>query len=117
MIDDMQIMEALQRAERIKAVMPHLTVSTETLFTVIALGKRKPGRPRMLPKFTPPDEPPDWFDEALVLLKGRKLTIGKLMLMSGRFPITRLEARAVGRWLRATGGQPKKRGGEQVFDI
>lgn len=117
MIDDMQIMEAVQRAERIKAVMPHLTVSTDALFNAIVLGKRRLGRPTLLPKYIAPVEPAEWFDDALRLLKGRRLTIGKFMVLSGRLPVTRLEARTVGRWLRASGRQPKKCGGDQVFDI
>ena len=117
MIDDMQLLEAAQRAERIKAVMPHLAVSTDALFVGIVLGKRRPGRPSARPKLIAPTEPPAWFDEAMGQLKGRTLTIGQLMMQAGRFPATRLEARAVGRWLRMSGRHPRKKCGEQVFDI
>jgi hypothetical protein len=117
MIDDMQIIEAAQRAERIKAVMPQLAVSTDAIFSAIVLGKRKPGRPGARPKIVVPADPPEWFAEALVTMKGRALTIGKFMLLAGRIPHTRQEACAVGRWLRASGRKPRKRSGDQVFDI
>jgi len=117
LIDDMQIIEAAQRAERIKAVMPHLAVSIDALFTVIILGKRKPGRPGMSRKVVMPTDPPEWFTKALSDLKGRSLSIGKFMQLAARFPVTSEEARAVGRWLRASGRQPRKCSGEQLFDI
>lgn len=117
MIDDMQIIEAAQRAERIKAVVPQLGVSTDAIFGAIILGKRKPGRPGERPKIVVPVEPQEWFADALVALKGKSLEIGQFMLQAGRIPVTRQEARAAGRWLRASGREPRKCGGRQLFDI
>jgi len=117
MIDDMQIIEAAQRAERIKAVMPQLAVSTDAIFSAIILGKRRPGRPGTRPKIVTPAEPLPWFTEALESLKGRAVEVGQFMLMAGRFPATIQEKRAVGRWLRTSGRAPRKSGGRQVFDI
>lgn len=117
MIDDMQIIEAAQRAERIKSAVPQMTVSTDAIFGAIILGKRKPGRPGARPKVVVPTDPPAWFSEALAALKGQALTIGKLMTLAGRIPYAREEARAVGRWLRASGRKPRKCAGRQLFDI
>lgn len=117
MIDDVQIIEAAQRAQRIKAAVPALGISADAIFSAIILGKRKPGRPGTRPKIVVPTEPPDWFAEALTSLKGQALTIGKFMMLAGRIPATREEARAVGRWLRASGRQPRKCAGFQLFDI
>lgn len=117
MIDDVQIIEAAQRAERIKAVMPQLAVSTDAIFSAIILGKRKPGRPGKAPMIVMPTDSPEWFAEALDAMKGRALTIGRFMVLAGRAPYTRREAAAVGRWLRASGRLPRKSGGDQLFDI
>ncbi|UNK57167.1 hypothetical protein MNQ95_13675 [Pseudoxanthomonas daejeonensis] len=117
MIDDIQIIEAAQRAQRIKAVMPSIGVSTDALFVAIALAKRKPGRPALRPKIVVPVEPQPWFEEAVAALRGKSLTIGQLMLTAGRFPCTRQEATAVGKWLRQSGRQPRKTSGRQVFDL
>ncbi len=117
MIDDIQIIEAAQRAERIKAAMPSLCVSNDAIFVAIVLGKRRPGRPSARLKALIPSEPPEWFTEALTSLRGHALTIGEFMMLSHRTPVTRPEARAVGRWLRASGRHPIKRGGKQVFNI
>ncbi|MGN6329531.1 MAG: hypothetical protein ACTHL5_11380 [Rhodanobacter sp.] len=117
MIDDIQIIEAAQRAERIKAAMPSLCVSNDAIFIAIVLGKRRPGRPSAKLKALIPREPPEWFAEALTSLKGKALTIGEFMMWSKRIPATRPEKVAVGRWLRASGRHPIKRGGKQVFNI
>lgn len=117
MIDDIQIIEAAQHAERIKAAMPNLCVTKDAIFVAIVLGKRKAGRPSAKLKALIPSEPPEWFTDALATLKGNTLTIGELMLRSGRFPYARPEAVAVGRWLRQSGRMPIKRGGKQVFAI
>lgn len=117
MIDDIQIIEAAQRAERIKATMPNLCVTKDAIFVAIVLGKRKPGRPSARLKVLIPSDPPEWFTDALASLKGHTLTIGEFMLRAGRLPVTRPEAVAVGRWLRASGRRPIKRGGRQVFAI
>lgn len=117
MIDDMQIIEAAQRAERIKAVMPNICVTTDALFVAIVLGKRKPGRPHVRLKALVPGEPPEWFSNGLLSLKGKTLTIGEFMVLAGHFPVTRPEAVAVGRWLRESGRHPFKRNGKQLFAI
>jgi hypothetical protein len=116
-IDDMQLIEAAQRAERIKAVMPHLAVSTDALFAAIILGKRRPGRPGMNRKIVVPTDPPEWFTTALAGLKGQTMTIGKFVMLAGKFPCTTQEKVAVGRWLRASGRKPRKCSGKQLFDI
>ena len=117
MIDDIQIIEAARHAERITAVVPNLPVTKDAVFLAIILGKRKPGRPPVRLKAPFSSEPPEWFTEAASALKGRTLTIGEFMLLAGRLPYTRLEAVAIGRWLRGSGRKPIKRGGKQVFAI
>lgn len=110
MIDDVQIIEAAQRAERIKAAVP-LAVSTDAIFSAIIHSK--PGRSGAKPNV----EPPGWFAEALLAMKGQSLDIGQFMRLAGRVPVTRKEARAVGRCLRASGRKPRKCSGRQLFDI
>ena len=117
MMDDFQMIEAAQRAERIKAAAPYLAVSTDAIFTAIVLGKRKPGRPAFRPRVAMPEDAPAWFEDALKEQKGKALTIGKFMLFAGRFPYCKKEAYAIGRWLRASGRMPRKCGGQQLFDI
>jgi len=119
MIDDLQIIEAAQRAERIKAALPELAVSTDAIFGALVLGKRKPGRPRLDALPTTSKEPPAWFTAALTSLKGQTLTCTEFLMQSGRFPCSKAETNAVGRWLRASGRSPKKRGKKrtQAFDI
>lgn len=116
MIEDIQILEAAQRAERLKAALPKITVSTDAIFNAIILGKRRVGRPRQAARGLP-DAPPDWFTQSLECLKGRSLTVGQFLMHSGIIGATKAERNSVGRWLRASGRMPRKRGGEQLFDI
>ena len=113
----MQVIEAAQRAERIKAVMPQLAVSADALFIAIVLGRRKAGRPKTARNVAMPSEPPEWFTQALADLKGRAMTIGKFVILAGQYPSSMQQKVAIGRWLRASGRMPRKRGGNQVFDI
>lgn len=117
MIDDVQIIEAAQRARRIKDAVPGIGVSLDAVFAAIVLGKRRPGRQGQRPRILIPADPPAWFGEALAEMKGRSMTIGEFMLTAGRLPYTRAEALAVGRWFRASGRPPRKCGGRQLFDI
>mgnify|MGYP003576961658 CR=1 FL=1 len=123
MIDDLQIIEAAHRAERIKAAMPQLGVSADAIFGALLLGKPKPGRPaeglKLTAQPTAPKEPPEWFTAALTTLKGQTLTCSEFLMQSGRFPCSKLERNAVGRWLRQSGRLPRKRGKQRVqaFDI
>lgn len=113
MIDDLQIIEAAQRAERIKAAMPQLAISADAIFGALILGKRGPGRPRLntLPSR---DEPPDWFTLALATLKGQTLTCTEFLFRCGHFPCTKTEKNDVARWLRASGRVPVRRGKQRI---
>lgn len=117
MIDDIQLVEAAQRAERIKAAMPQLPVSTDAIFTVIALDRRKRKRSARLVTPTTPDDPPAWFIEAVTDMKGQSVTVSNFALRAGQFPSSAKEIAAIGRWLRASGRKPRKSSGKQVFDI
>jgi len=116
-IIDAQIIEAAQRADRIKSVMSEGGVSADAIFTAIILRKRGPGRPTTRKIEAKPESPAAWFDEALLSLKGQSLTIGQLMLYSNVIGASKADRNAVGRWLRATGRSPRKSRGRKLFDI
>ena len=117
MIDDLQIIEAAARAQRIKEAVPTIGVSTDAIFSVIVLTRSKPGRRPIQPKCEILADPPEWFHESLRALSGRRMTIGNFLLCAGRHRANKAERNAVGRWLRATGRTPRKTGGKQLFDL
>jgi hypothetical protein len=117
MIDDMQIVEAAQRAERIKAVMPQLGVSSDAIFTVIALSRNKRRRAAKPIVAHMPQEAPAWFNETLEACKGTPLTVSQFLFRAGQFPVTPQLMTATSRWLRSAGRHPRKSSGRKLFDI
>lgn len=112
-MQDHQITEAMARADRIKATAPASAVTADAIFVAICTGTRTARARR------PPSESdaPEWFAHALKALQGKRLTVGRFMVLAGKTPATKAEKNAVGRWLRASGREPKRQGGEQLFMI
>lgn len=65
------------------------------------------------------EEVPEWFTETLDKLKGsgERMTISRFLLLAGKFPTTRADSLAAGRWLREAGFEPKKIGGNLLFEL
>lgn len=117
MIDDLQIFEAANRANRLKNIMNPSPVSADAIFMAIILGKRSPGRPRSRQMAKAAMDPPDWFTETVAQYQGRSVEIKRFVVLAGRFPAPLTERMAIGRWLRASGRMPRKCGGKQLFDL
>lgn len=68
---------------------------------------------------TSEEDAPEWFVETLGKLRGshEKFTVGRFLLLAGRFPATRSDSINVGRWLREAGVTPRKTGGQMLFEV
>lgn len=115
MTPDAEIIADMAKADEIKSAAPGSAVSADAVF--LALQMRARQKPRKYHRSDWDAPPPDWFAEALTLLKGRALTIGGFLMLSGRGHASRGERYAVGRWLRGSGREPYKSGGELRFRI
>lgn len=89
-------------------------ISLDTVF--LALASRAQSSP---PPARKPETPPEWFTDTLSRLRGsgEKVTVGRFLLLAGQFPATRSDALNVGRWLREAGIEPKKVGGNLLFEL
>jgi hypothetical protein len=65
------------------------------------------------------DEPAPWFHDTLNKLKGtgEKVTVGRFLMLAGKFPATRSDSLNVARWLREAGHTPRKTGGNLLFEF
>ena len=115
MTTDADIIADMAKADEIKGAAPGSAVTADAVF--LALQMRTRAKPRKYHRSDSNAPPPEWFTEALATLKGRSLTIGDFVLLSGRLGAPRSERYAVGQWLRASGRQPYKCGGELRFRI
>lgn len=116
MIFDKSILDDIAAAAQIKSTVPESTVSVDAIF--LALRGIPQNRKRTRKNTTTSyGVPPERFHEALVMLKGRALTIGEFTVLAGMSPASKTERNAIGAWLRITGRKPRKSGSRQVFDI
>lgn len=90
-------------------------VSLDTVF--LALAGRAQSSPA--PSRKAGNEPPEWFTDTLERLKGsgEKVTVGRFLLLAGQFPASRTDTLNTGQWLRDAGIQPKKIGGNLLFEL
>lgn len=90
-------------------------ISLDTVF--LALAGRAQSTPA--PSRKAADEPPEWFKDTLERLRGsgEKVTVGRFLLLAGQFPATRSDTLNTGRWLREAGIEPKKIGGNLLFEL
>lgn len=65
------------------------------------------------------DEPAEWFHKTLAKVKGtgEAMTVSKFLMVAERWPATRTDQLAAGRWLREAGYQPRKSGGQFLYDL
>lgn len=65
------------------------------------------------------DDAPDWFHDTIKKLKGsgEKFTVGRFLILAGKFPTSRELSLNTGRWLRSAGFIPRKTGGQHIFEI
>lgn len=115
MTQDAEIIADMVKADEIKNAAPSSAVSADAVF--LALRMRTSAKPRKYDKSDRHGPPPEWFEQALVELKGRPLPIHRFLLLTGRHAAPRSERYAVGAWLRASGRMPYKCGGELRFRI
>lgn len=117
-MSDHEIIDQIMRADAIKAQVPQSGVSADAIFARLWNdGRKRSISPNRFHKSQRDLPPPDWFNQALVDLSGRALTIGGFLTLSGRGDAKRPERCAVGKWLRDSGRRPFKRGGDQLFRI
>ena len=93
-------------------------VSLDAVFVALAASGTKGKTTERVRKMA--DEiPPDWFEDTLNRLKGtgEKITVGRFLLLAGKFPATRGDALRVGHWLRERGFIPTKTGGNQLYTL
>lgn len=92
-----------------------LKVSLDAVFVALAARAAEPAKVRR----TSDEEAPDWFIETLKKLRGsgERVTVGRFLLLAGKFPSTRSDALNVGRWLREAGVTPRKTGGNMLFEL
>jgi hypothetical protein len=108
------------RASELHALQPRNEknkVSLDAIFISLASGQESTG-PAKRRRVT--EEPaPEWFNETLKKLRGsgEKITIGRFLLLSGKFPATRSDSLSVGRWLREAGIPEQKTGGNILFEM
>ncbi|HKY46129.1 MAG TPA: hypothetical protein VJM50_23765 [Pyrinomonadaceae bacterium] len=83
------------------------TVSLDAIFIAVSMRAAR----------QPNDDgpPPEWFTELCARMSGQAVTVSKLMMMAGRFPVSRQETLKAGRWLRSMGKEPRKTGGKQLY--
>lgn len=94
-------------------------VSLDAVFMALAAGGgAKPKAAERVRRMTD-ETPPDWFEDTLKRLKGtgERITVGRFLLLAGRFPATRGDAIRVGHWLRERGFVPTKTGGNQLYTL
>ncbi|MDG2526577.1 hypothetical protein P6166_14565 [Stenotrophomonas sp. HITSZ_GD] len=115
MTTDAEIIADMVKADEIKSAAPGSAVSADAVFLALRLGARQ--KPRKYHSSDRDAPAPEWFADALVRLKGLPLTIGSFALLAGRGGAPRGERYAIGRWLRASGREPYKCGGELRFRI
>lgn len=84
----------------------------------IAIARSRDGAPPRLKRVSD-EAPPEWFCATLEKLRGsgERITVGRFLLLAGRYPATRADSLGVGRWLREAGFIPKKTGGQVLFDL
>ncbi|WP_036041589.1 hypothetical protein [Bradyrhizobium yuanmingense] len=91
-------------------------IGLDAIFTaVVAHAASARGKHQRAPVEREPA--PQWFLDALERLKGQRVTVSSFLLLSGLAPVTEADRRNVGRWLREAGIEPRKVGGEQLFQL
>lgn len=110
---DETIIERMQHADRIKAMSPVSGVSADAIFIALCVTKS----PTTSKRTDIISHPPQWFNDALIALSGQRLTVGGFMMFAGQPGGSKTEKNYVGAWLRASGRQPFKRGGQHLFKI
>jgi hypothetical protein len=92
-----------------------LKVSLDAIFMALASQAAEPAKVRR----TSDEEAPEWFVDTLKKLRGtgERVTVGRFLLLAGKFPSTRSDALNVGRWLREAGITPRKTGGNMLFEL
>jgi len=88
-------------------------ISLDTVF--LALAGRAQSSPT--PSRRADDAPPEWFTETLNRMRGsgEKMTVGRFLLLAGKFPAERKDSLDAARWLREAGIEDKKIGGNLLF--
>lgn len=94
-----------------------LKVSIDAIF--IALAAEAAKNQRRAIRRVSEEAAPEWFNETLAKLKGtgEKVTVGRFLLLAGKFPAQRSDSLATSRWLREAGYTPKKIGGNLIFEL
>lgn len=92
-------------------------ISLDAIFA--ALVDERTDRPEASYRSVKQDPPPAWFDEAVKKLRGsgERLAITRFLMLAGRFPTSREETYATGRWLRRAGFTARKVGGQILFEF
>lgn len=92
-------------------------VSLDAIFTALALATLAEDAPKV--RKATEEAPPAWFTETLAKMKGsgERATVSRFLMLAGRFPATRSDSLAVGRWLREAGYTPRKTGGNILFEF
>lgn len=90
-------------------------ISLDAIFIALSSEKAAPAKVRKVTE----DTPPEWFTQTLDKLRGtgEKINVGRFLLLAGKFPATRADSLAVGRWLREAGYTPQKTGGNMLFEL
>jgi hypothetical protein len=90
-------------------------VSLDAVFLALAANSPASRRVRKATE----EEAPQWFHDTLKSLKGtgERITVGRFLMLAGKFPATRSDALNVARWLREAGYTPRKTGGNLLFEF
>lgn len=115
--------ELREKALELHATQPSKgRLSLDAVFTAIVAAeaanpKPQAVRPTSAPGRTAPPAP--WFTETLAALKGKgeSMTVSRFLLYADRFPVKRMDQINAARWLREAGIEPRKSGGNLIFDI
>lgn len=94
-----------------------LKVNLDAIFIALATNEAKAKRRNI--RRVSEEAAPAWFTDTLAKLKGtgEKVTVGRFLLLAGKFPATKSDSISVGRWLREAGYEPRKIGGNQLFEL
>lgn len=95
------------------------TLSLDAIFTALVLAEGKGAGTRAQNRRTSEETAPAWFEDTLKKLRGsgEAMTVGRFLMLAGKFPATRSDALNASRWLREAGYTPRKTGGNLLFDL
>jgi len=94
-------------------------ISLDAIFTALNNSSEPATTTAKVPRRLRDDEPAEWFTKTLEKLKGtgQVVTVSKFLMTAKRWPATRTDQLAAGRWLREAGYQPRKSGGQFLYDL